>query len=77
MHSMFAAGFVKRSIALGLTDEEMGRLVGVAGQSIYKWEQQKSTPRPSPLPAIRVAMKFGKRAATAHLANEASHESQK
>ncbi len=67
-----AAGFAKRRAALGLSAEEMGRLLGVSGQSIYKWEQQKATPRPSQLPAIRAAMKLGKRAATARLSNDPS-----
>lgn len=67
-----ASGLAKKRAALGLSAEEMGRLLGVSGQSIYKWEQQKATPRPSQLPAIRSAMKLGKRAATARLSNEPS-----
>ncbi len=67
-----ALGLAKKRAALGLSAEEMGRLLGVSGQSIYKWEQKKAMPRPSQLPAIRAAMKLGKRAAAARLSNDPS-----
>lgn len=53
---------------LGLGAHEMGALVGVSDQSIYKWEQEKTVPRAAQLPALRAAMKLGKREALAKLA---------
>jgi len=46
---------------LGLTANEMGALIGVSGQSIYKWEQGKAKPRASQLKAISAVRKMGKR----------------
>lgn len=54
-------GFVSLRKNLGLSAEQMGKLVGVTGQSIYKWEQGKSRPRPEQLKAIAAVRKMGKR----------------
>lgn len=62
-----AAGLSNRRKLVGLTANEMGQLVGVSAQSIYKWEQGKAMPRASQLPALRAAMKLGKREATTRL----------
>jgi len=62
-----AAGFAAHRERLALSAAEMGRLVGVSGQTIYKWEQGKSRPRASQLDAIAAARSLGKREATARL----------
>ena len=54
-------GFVTLRKKLGLTANEMGTLIGVSGQSIYKWEQGKAKPRASQLKAISAVRKMGKR----------------
>ena len=61
-------GFVTLRKKLGLTANEMGTLIGVSGQSIYKWEQGKAKPRASQLQAIAAARKMGKRDVAAKLA---------
>lgn len=45
---------------LGLTANEFGALVGVSGQSIYKWEMEKAYPRAKQLGLLAVAMKLSK-----------------
>ncbi len=66
-----AAGLSNRRKVLGLTASDMGQLIGVSGQTIYKWEQGKATPRASQLPAIRASLKLGKREAAARLQSAA------
>jgi DNA-binding transcriptional regulator YiaG len=53
---------------LGLSAQAMGRLLGVTGQSIYNWEQMKTTPRPEQLQAIAGLRSLSKRRAQAALA---------
>jgi DNA-binding transcriptional regulator YiaG len=55
------SGFAALRKKLGLTAHEMGALIGVSGQSIYKWEQGKAKPRASQLKAISAVRKMGKR----------------
>jgi DNA-binding transcriptional regulator YiaG len=62
-------GFITMRKKLGLSANEMGQLLGVSGQSIYKWEQGKAKPRASQLPAIAAARKMGKKEVTAKLAS--------
>ena len=54
---------------LGLTANEFGALVGVSGQSIYKWETEKAYPRAKQLGLLAVAMKLSKSEAMAKLSN--------
>jgi DNA-binding transcriptional regulator YiaG len=61
-------GFITLRKKLGLSANEMGQLLGVSGQSIYKWEQGKAKPRASQLPAISAARKMGKKEVMAKLA---------
>jgi DNA-binding transcriptional regulator YiaG len=61
-------GFITLRKKLNLSANEMGQLLGVSGQSIYKWEQGKAKPRASQLPAIAAARKMGKKEVTAKLA---------
>ena len=62
-------GFATLRKKLGLTANEMGALIGVSGQSIYKWEQGKAKPRASQLKAISAARKMGKREVEQKLAS--------
>jgi DNA-binding transcriptional regulator YiaG len=64
-------GFITLRKKLNLSANEMGQLLGVSGQSIYKWEQGKAKPRASQLPAIAAARKMGKKEVTAKLAGVA------
>ena len=54
-------GFATLRKKLGLTANEMGALIGVSGQSIYKWEKGTARPRASQLQAISAVRKMGKR----------------
>lgn len=53
---------------LGLSAADFGALIGVSGQTVYKWEKGESRPRSSQLQAIHAARKLGKREALAKLA---------
>ena len=63
-----AKGLASRRRKLGLSAEAFGALVGVTGQSIYKWETGKATPRAAQLRAIAAVRSLGKREANARLA---------
>lgn len=54
-------GFVALRKNLELSAAEMGKLIGVSGQTIYHWESGKSRPRASQLAAIAQVRKLGKR----------------
>ena len=56
---------------LGLSAADYGKLVGVTGQTIYKWEQGTARPRMSQLTAIASIRGIGKRAASARLGDGA------
>ena len=60
-------GFASLRKKLGVTANEMGALLGVSGQSVYKWEQGKAKPRASQLAAISAARKLGKHAVAERL----------
>lgn len=62
-----AKGFATLRKRLGLSANDMGRLIGVTGQSVYLWEAGKTAPRASQLPAIAAVRKLGKRDALAKL----------
>ena len=53
---------------LGLSAEDIGRLVGASGQSVYNWESGKARPRDSHLTAIAALKTLKRAAAVAHLA---------
>lgn len=63
-----AGGFASLRKKLDLTAAEMGKLLGVTGQSVYKWEQGKAKPRASQLKVIAAVRKMGKRDVTERLA---------
>ena len=62
------SGFATLRKKLGVTANEMGVLLGVSGQSVYKWEQGKAKPRASQLKAIAAVRKLGKREVAERLA---------
>jgi DNA-binding transcriptional regulator YiaG len=62
-----AGGFAKLRQRLGLSANDLGKLIGVSGQSVYHWEQGKSRPRASQLPAIAAVRRMGKREAALKL----------
>lgn len=63
-----ASGFASHRKRLGLSAADMGKLLGVTGQSIYKWEAGEARPRRAQLEAIAVVRKMGRREALAKLA---------
>lgn len=64
-----AKGFASLRKKLGLSAQEMAKLLGVSALSVYKWESGKATPRSSHLPAIAAVRKLGKKEALAKLAD--------
>lgn len=56
-------------IRLGLTQEQMGRLLGVSSLSVWKWESGSSVPRASRVPEILSQLSLGKREALAKIAS--------
>lgn len=62
-----SSGFASVRKKLGLTATEMGRLLGVSDQSVYKWEQGKAQPRASQLSGIAAVRSMGKKAVSALL----------
>jgi DNA-binding transcriptional regulator YiaG len=64
----FSARSVKAQRArLDLSAKDFGRLVGVAGLTIYAWESGKSRPRKKQLPALAAIRHLGKREARKRL----------
>jgi len=62
-----AKGLASNRKRLGLSAEQFGLLVGVAGQSVYNWEAGDSRPRERFLPAIAALKTIGKKEASARL----------
>ncbi len=56
---------------LGLTQEQMAKLLGVSSLSIWKWESGGAAPRASRVPKILQLLALGKREALARVAPEA------
>jgi DNA-binding transcriptional regulator YiaG len=52
---------------LGLSAAELATLLGVTGQSVYNWEQKKSTPRAAQLTQLAQLRSLGKKAVRAQL----------
>ena len=52
---------------LGLSAKDFGRLVGVAGLTIYSWESGKSRPRAKQLAGMAAVRRLGKREARQRL----------
>ena len=62
-----AARLAAQRRKLGLSAAEFAALVGVSGQSIYKWEHGEARPRAKQLEAIAALRGVGKREAVARL----------
>jgi DNA-binding transcriptional regulator YiaG len=56
---------------LGLSAENYGRLCGVTGQTIYKWEQERARPQAAQLEALARIRGIGIREASARLEQSA------
>lgn len=62
-----ASGLASHRKRLGLSAADFGRLIGVSGQSVYKWETGEVKPRRAQLEAIAAVRKMGRREALARL----------
>lgn len=62
-----AGGLASHRKRLGLSAADFGKLLGVSGQSVYKWEAGEVKPRRSQLQAIASVRKMGRREAVARL----------
>lgn len=62
-----AKGLKSLRARLGLSAEDLGRLIGVSTQTIYNWEAKKTAPRSSQLGAIAAVRGLGKKDAEARL----------
>lgn len=62
-----AQRLAKTRETLGLSAADFGALIGVSGQSIYKWESGEVRPRKSQVEAIAQVRGLGKREAAARL----------
>lgn len=67
-----AKGFAAQRQRLGLSASALATLLGVSGQSVYKWEGGKARPRTSQLPAIAALRTMGKKEVAARLAELAA-----
>ena len=67
-HRFSAKGLASQRKRLGLSAEALGKLIGVSGLSIYKWEGGKARPRAQHLPAIAALKTLGRKQAAAVLA---------
>ena len=63
-----AKGLATQRRRLGLSAEDLGRLLGTSGQSVYNWEQGKARPRAAHLEALASLRTLKKADAAAHLA---------
>ncbi len=59
-----ADGFASLRKKLDITANEMGTLLGVTGQSVYKWEKGTAKPRASQMKAIAAVRQMGKKQVT-------------
>ncbi len=62
-----AKGFATMRKRLGLSAADMGKVLGVSGQSIYKWEDGKARPRAKQIAAIASIRGLGKKVVMAKL----------
>lgn len=63
-----AKGLIAQRKRLGLSATAVAKILGVSVQSVYKWEEGKTRPRASQLPAIASLRKMGKLEAAKRLA---------
>jgi DNA-binding transcriptional regulator YiaG len=69
-----AKGLRSHRERLGLSADSLGKLLGVSGQSVYNWEQQKTVPRAGQLNAIAALRSLSKRKAQAAVAETVQTE---
>jgi DNA-binding transcriptional regulator YiaG len=67
-----AKGLAAQRRRFGLSGQAFGALIGVTGQSVYKWEDGKTRPRAKQLQAIASLRAMGKRDAAVRLSERAS-----
>jgi DNA-binding transcriptional regulator YiaG len=67
-----AKGLKSLRTRLGLSAAELATLLGVTGQSVYNWEQKKSTPRAAQLTQLAQLRSLGKKAVRAQLEGDAA-----
>lgn len=63
-----ASGLLAQRKRLGLSAADAGTLLGVSGQSVYKWEHGKARPRASQFAAISALRGMSKKEAAERLA---------
>ena len=66
-HRFQARGLKTLRARLGLSAADLGKLLGVTGQSVYNWEAKKATPRREQIAAIAALRGVGKREIQARL----------
>ncbi len=62
-----AKGLRSNRNRLGLSASDFGKLIGVTGQTVYKWEQEASRPREQQVAALATVRRMGKREAQKRL----------
>ena len=62
-------GLASHRKRLGLSANDLGKLLGATGQSVYKWESGEARPRAANMPAIAAVRKLGRRDAAKLLAS--------
>ena len=62
-----AKGVISHRRRLGISAADYGKLIGVTGHTIYKWEHGASRPRRAQLTALASLRPLGKKAALARL----------
>jgi DNA-binding transcriptional regulator YiaG len=62
-------GLASHRERLGLSANDMGKLLGASGQSVYKWENGDARPRARNMPGIAAVRSLGRRDVARILAN--------
>ncbi len=62
-----ATGLRSNRKRLGLSASDYGKLIGVTGQTVYKWEQKASRPREQQMAALAALRRMGKKEARERL----------
>lgn len=62
-----ARGLRSNRKRLGLSASDFGKLIGVTGQTVYKWEQEATRPRKQQVAALAGLRGMGKKEALARL----------
>ncbi len=62
-----ARGLRSNRKRLGLSASDYGKLIGVTGQTVYRWEKEASRPRGQQIAALAALRRMGKKEARARL----------